>query len=89
MATFKLEFVRTTTITGYVEADSAQDAVNKILYPHNRDSDGNIQQQFAPGDSGWEASTRGQTDVVKTLVDVSGGDVAVSPVPEAEKPADW
>ena len=86
MATYKIEFVRSTTITGYVEAATAQDAVDKVYYPHDKDSDGNITERYAPGDGGFEISNEGRTNEITSLTDVSGGDAAVSPIPTAVIP---
>ena len=54
MATYKIIYERTITNTGYVEAATAQDAVDKVWYAHVKDSDGNIIERSAPGDGGWE-----------------------------------
>ena len=81
MGTYKIIIERVITNEGYVEADSAQAAVNQIYYPVEKDSDDNIIRKHPPGFHGWEASERGVTDTIKSLIDVSGGDAAVSPIP--------
>jgi hypothetical protein len=89
MATFKITFESTTTRTGYVIADTAQDAVDKLFYPCTRDEDGKIIDTWSAGDGpGWDAENSTNVGAVTSLVDLENPDDIVT-VPDAVAPSDW
>tara|TARA_Y100000593_G_scaffold72983_1_gene134067 strand:+ start:2671 stop:2949 length:279 start_codon:yes stop_codon:yes gene_type:complete len=90
MATFKLILTKTRTYTGYVEANTAQEAVDAVIYPHTKDSDGTITLRLASGDGGYEAVSKSDDEKITSLTDVGENKVyADSEIPIAVKPSGW
>ena len=90
MGTYKITFESTNTKTGYVVADSVQDAVNKLTYPCTRDAEGAITGTWNPGDGPtWDADIDSTiVGTCKEIIDLEHPDGSVV-VPDAVAPEDW
>tara|TARA_R100000808_G_C2105177_1_gene121025 strand:- start:376 stop:654 length:279 start_codon:yes stop_codon:yes gene_type:complete len=90
MATYKVVFTRTNTITGYIEADDVQDLSNKLWYPHSLNGDGTINERWVPADKrAFEASENSNTEIVTSAEQVGDTLTSVAPLPDAVKPSGW
>ena len=91
MATFKVTFQRTTDFVGYIESDEGiQGAVNKLMYPCDRDSDGKITTRYAPGDRACEIMKSDSSGKIISVLDIGADRVVTEEeIPEAVAPEDF
>lgn len=85
MPTFKINFQRVYDYAGYIEATDAQNAVDKVAHPVDRDADGTITATRVAGDaSDWDAVNISRKDKVLSLAEV-GSSTTITEIPEPKE----
>ena len=90
MATYKVVFKTSTVKTGYVIADSPEEAIGKIQYPHETDDDGNISGRWSAGEGpGWDAVSEVISESgAESITDLNEPDTVID-VTQGIKPENW
>ena len=84
MATYKVTWHNTRTITGYIEANNEQDLVNKIWNTTVVNDAGETVAGSAGVNAPWEMSETTNTEGIQKTVEISSGAEKTSGFPDPE-----